>query len=199
MRFASAVVAIACCAAVAVPAAQDQEPRIRALTGPQPANWEPVPLLNAGFEAAPVAGNNCPPNWGCSMHADPHSYLFQVEASQAAEGKQVACIVRVTPEPWSLMTQYVAALPLRGARARVSVAVRIESGQELKAGPWIAVRGGSGQTLAMNETPLAATQGWQRVSAEVPVASDAFGMEIGVTQQGGGRACFDDVRVEVLR
>jgi hypothetical protein len=193
---------VAALAAAVLPACAARDPAaIESRSEPLVADWRPMPLVNAGLELPPVAGRNCPAQWNCVMHADPSSYRFTVEALDAPEGKQALCIERVRPEPWSTATQGMSAVPLRGARVRVSVAVRIQenSAQGAAAGPWLKVTGGSGQMLEHQERPVTATAGWQRVGVEAAVAGDAFGLELGVTQLGGGRACFDDLRLEVLR
>jgi hypothetical protein len=89
--------------------------------------------------------------------------------------------------------------PMRNTRARVSVAVRIdpETAQGVSAGPWALVRGPLGN-LAFEERPVSSTAGWQRFSVEVPIATNAETIQVGATMLGGGRACFDDVRVEIL-
>ena len=189
-------------AAAVLPACAARDPAaIEGRSEPRAADWRPVALANAGLELPPEAGRNCPPRWNCSMHSDSSSYLFTVEALDAPEGKQALCIDRLKPEPWSVASQPVQAAPLRGGRVRLSVAVRIQeaTARGATAGPWLKVTGGSGQLLEHREAPLAASAGWQRVSIEAPVAADAFGLEVGVTQLGGGRACFDDLRLEVLR
>jgi hypothetical protein len=88
---------------------------------------------------------------------------------------------------------------MRNTRARVSVAVRIDpdTAHGVSAGPWALVRGPLGN-LAFEERPVSSTTGWQRFSVEVPIAANAETIQVGATMLGGGRACFDDVRLEIL-
>jgi hypothetical protein len=197
IRIIAAMLAAAC--GLAVHAARDKQP-IEARTGPHPADSlrGQVPLANAGFEETQGAGANCPPRWGCSMHADPTSFAFRIDApADAPEGKQVMCIERIRPEPWSIATQSLDARPMRGARARLSLMVRIDAPGP-RAGPWMLVRGPHGSLLDFLERPVASTKGWERLEVELPVGADAQGIEVGATMLDGGRACFDDARLEVL-
>ena len=170
----------------------------------EPARSEPlrvsrlVPLTNAGFEAPPRSGERCAAGWACNMHADPESFAFRLDATRAAEGRQSLCVERVRPEPWALATTVVNVTPeLRGRRLRFSMALRVDSAEGAGAGPWFVVHGPQGN-LEHAERPVKSTQGWERVSLEVPVAATAQMVEVGMTLLGGGRACIDDARLEVL-
>jgi hypothetical protein len=165
-----------------------------ALSGPL-ASPRVVPLRNPGFENAPRSGERCPEHWGCTMHSDPDSFRFALELAAPAEGRQSLCIERVRDEPWSLATQEVDARPLRGARLRFSLAVRIDRAEGAGAGPYLVVSGPTGNLLH-EERLLTRTEGWQRVGIDFAVAPTAQTFEIGATLQGGGRVCVDDARLE---
>lgn len=166
-----------------------------------PARSEPlevprlVPLKNAGFESAPRSGERCPEHWGCTMHADPDSFRFSLDRAAPAEGKQSLCIERVTNEPWSLATQAVDAVALRGAKLRFSLAVRVDRAAGPGGGPFLIVHGPTGN-LAHEERLVTRTDGWQRIAVDFSVASAAQIVEIGATLQGDGRVCVDDARLE---
>jgi hypothetical protein len=195
------LVAVSLGAAMALSACAVNDPAPAAGPGdPARGEWRPLALPNAGFELPPEADRNCARRWNCSMHANPSSYVFTVEALDAPEGRQAMCVERVKPEPWSIATQYISAVPLRGARVRVSIAVRIEeaTARGVAAGPWLRVNGLRGELIELRKEPVKATNGWQRVSIEAPIAAEAYTLHVGATQLGGGRACFDEFRLEVL-
>lgn len=154
-----------------------------------------VPLKNARFENAPRSGERCPEHWGCTMHADPDSFRFSLDRAAPAEGRQSLCIERVTHEPWSLATQAVDAVALRGARLRFSIAVRVDRAAGPGAGPFLIVHGPTGN-LAHEERLLTRTDGWQRIAVDFTVAPAAQMVEVGATLQGDGRVCVDDARLE---
>ena len=181
-----AAFAIACAAAIAACAAAAPAAKPRA-----------VVLRNAGFEEPPKAGGRCAEHWSCTMHNDPDAFRFAHEAARAAEGKQALCIERVAPEPWALVTQGVVDPRLRGARLRFSAALRVDRAEGEGAGPWALVHGPHGN-LAHAQRLSKATKGWERIAVEFPVAAAAQLVEVGVTLEGGGRACVDDARLEIL-
>jgi hypothetical protein len=197
MRRAMAVALGVAFASACMAAAPAQKPR------GEPAKSEPlavprvVPLKNAGFENAPRSGERCPEHWGCSMHADPDSFRFSLERSAPAEGKQSLCIERVTNEPWSLATQALDAVALRGAKLRFSLAVRVDRAEGPGAGPFLIVHGPTGN-LAHEERLVTRTDGWQRIAVDFTVAPAAQMVEVGATLQGDGRACVDDARLEFI-
>jgi hypothetical protein len=184
--------AFATACAAAVPA---QKPRgEHAKSGPLEVP-RAVPLKNAGFENAPRSGERCPEHWGCTMHADPDSFRFSLDRATPAEGRQSLCIERVTREPWSLATQAIDAVALRGTRLRFSLAVRVDRAAGPGGGPFLVVHGPSGN-LAHEERLVTRTAGWQRIAVDFTVAALAQRVEVGATLQGDGRVCVDDARLE---
>ena len=197
IRIIAATLAAAC--GLTVHAARDKQ-AIEARSGPHPVDSlrGELALGNAGFEEVLGPGATCPPRWGCSMHADPTSFVFRVEApTDAPQGKQVVCIERIRPEPWSIVTQALDARPLRGARVRLSLMVSIHAAGT-RAGPWILVRGAHGTLIEALERPVESTKGWERLAVELAVPAEAQTLELGATMLDGGRACIDDVRLEVV-
>lgn len=187
-----AVFASACVAAVPV-----QKPRGEpARSGPLEVA-RAVPLKNAGFENASRRGERCAEHWNCTMHADPDSFRFSLDRAAPAEGRQSLCIERVTDEPWSLATQAMDAVALRGAKLRFSIAVRVDRAEGPGAGPFLIVHGPTGN-LAHEERLLTRTDGWQRVGLDFTVAPTAQMVEVGATLQGDGRVCVDDARLEFI-
>ena len=144
------------------------------------------------------AGARCADRWNCTMHADPTSFRYELDAAAAAAGRQALCIERVKPEPWALITQAVDHEPLRGTRLRLSAAVRTPGIDGRGAGPWVLVQGAQGP-IGHFEKLVTKTAGWERVAVEFTVAPTAMVVEIGATLEGGGRACLDDFRLEVLQ
>jgi hypothetical protein len=161
------------------------------------ANVRAVPLRNPGFENAARAGERCPEHWDCTMHSDPDSFRFALDGSAPAQGRQSLCIERLRNEPWSLATQGVDAVALRGAKLRFSLAVRVDRAEGAGAGPFLVVHGPTGNLLH-EERLVTRGDGWQRVGVDFTVAPAARTLELGATLQGGGRVCVDDARLEFI-
>lgn len=180
--------ALAACVAVAGCAAPVATP-------PREAQAPSIALRNAGFESAARAGERCPAEWSCTMHADPNAFRFVLDAASAAEGRQSLCIERVTPEPWAVASQSVPAQSLRGRRLRFSIALRGEKLAGPGAGPWVLVHGPAGM-LAHEERIALAGSAWERRTIEFDVPAQAISLDMGATLQGAGRVCIDDARLE---
>jgi hypothetical protein len=152
-----------------------------------------VAVRNAGFEDIDPA-RACPPGWGCAMHADPSSFRFFAEESSVPAAGKSACIERVTQEPWAVMRQQVRHEQLRGANLRLSMWMRVEGATGPGAGPWVLVEG----PQPVNEMQLAkGTQNWTPAHVDFTVPPNATALVIGATLEGPGKACFDDVRLEI--
>ena len=159
------------------------------------ATASPAALRNAGFEEPMQSGDRCPRGWGCTMHSNPESFRYFVVDGGAAEGRRSLCIERVADEPWALATQRAAPEALRGRRVRLSMAVRGEGLSGAGVGPWILVAG----RPRVHESRVVKARGeWQRLAVEIAVPAGAQAIEVGATLEGGGKACLDDVRLEVL-
>ena len=160
-----------------------------------------VTLRNPGFELAPRSPNSCAERWECTAHADPSSFSFRVEGNQPPpEGKQSFCIDRVGKEPWATVTQPVReAAALHGTTLRLSMMLRLEGTTGEGAGPWVVLHGPSGRMLKHDQKLLKSTTGWQRVALDIEVVPATEIVEIGATLEGPGRACLDDVRLEVVK
>ena len=188
-----AAVATACLAtACAAPAPAPPPAAPRAAAAPPPA----LVLANAGFESEFAAGRACPPRWACSVHADGSSFRFAPD-TPAAEGKQSLLVERVGKEPWATVTQSFRAQALRGQRIRFSLAVRTQGVDGDGAGPWLLVSGDS-EVLDHQVRRIRGTADWQRQSIEITVPAKAEHLSVGATLEGGGRAWFDDARLETL-
>ena len=167
-------------------------PAQKGSAGPSPGA---IALRNPGFEAPPRQGERCPEAWACSMHANPDSFRFVLDAASPAQGSGSACIERVTREPWAVISQSVPAEPWRGRRLRFSIAVRGERLEGPGGGPWVLVNGPMGMLL--HEERIAIAGGaWERRAIEFQVPAQAQALEVGATLQGGGRICIDDARLE---
>jgi hypothetical protein len=154
-----------------------------------------IPTQNASFDQPARPGERCAIHWGCSAHANPDSFRFFHE-----EGARGYCIQSVTSEPWSRMTQGLlkeTAIPLRGARVRYTVWVKLDEVTAGKAGPVIAAQSGSGRRLdnVMNLKPR--EQGVQRIEVEATVPAETFVLEVGVVFEGKGKVCIEDSRLEM--
>lgn len=171
-------------------------PPAKAATPAQPAAAAPGPvtLRNPGFELDARAGARCATGWSCTMHADPKSFRFFADESG---GRRSFCVEPVTKEPWALLTQGVPHVPLRGARLRFSIAMKLTEGTG-SAGPWAQVRPGAGGRLRTQQKLVKAAD-WESHSVEIDVPADAVTVEVGAMFRGTGRACFDDARLEVLQ
>jgi hypothetical protein len=155
------------------------------------------PLANPGFEEGP-AQRQCPEGWNCLMHADPTSFRFLLDESQPAGGRRSLCIEPVRHEPWAKASQWVIDPRVRGRRVRLSLAVRTEHVAGDGAGALIVLHGDSGQVLGTERRLVSGDNGWRRVSAELVVPPATHDIELGAVLEGSGRACFDDVRLEVI-
>lgn len=155
----------------------------------------PLALRNGGFEEGIPPNGRCPTGWSCTMHADPDSFRFAIEEAHAAEGRRSLCIERVTDEPWALATQALPPGAVRGKRLRLSMAMKVEALSGPGAGPWMLIQGRPRQH---DSRLVRATQGWQRVALEFDVPTAAEVIEVGATLEGAGKACLDDVRIEVF-
>ena len=187
-----ACIATACAAPATTPAPVTVSP---------PAKAAPLPLTyaiaNASFEEAFPPGRGCPPRWGCSVHADGSSFRFAPDAAGAVEGRQSLLVERVGKEPWATVTQSFKAEPLRGQRVRFSPAVRAQGVEGDGAGPWLLVNGG-GEVLDHQVRRVVGTANWQRQVIEIVVPPRAEYLSVGGTLEGGGRAWFDDAKLEIL-
>ena len=150
-------------------------------------------LVNAGFEEPALPGRECAPRWECSAHANIASFRFAV-ASGGATGNASFCVERVGNEPWALVTQAFHTRALADKRLRLSMAVRAQ-GLEGGAGPWAQSQGGRAHAQKL----VKSTNGWERLAVDLDVPAESSLVVLGATLEGGGRACFDDVRLEVLR
>ncbi len=154
-------------------------------------------LVNAGFEAGFAARGACPERWACSVHADGSSFRFVPDTSTFSEGRQSLLVERVGKEPWAIVTQTFRAQSLRGQRVRFSIAVRTQDVDGEGAGPWLLMNGGE-VVLDHQIRHVKGTRDWQRHAIEVVVPPRADTLSVGATLEGGGRAWFDDAKLEVL-
>ena len=157
-----------------------------------------VALANPGFEEA-APPDRCAPGWNCSMHADPNSFRFFVDAGGASGGGHSLCIEPVTREPWGKATQAVVDPSIRGRRIRFSAAVRTVGVAGRGAALQAVVHGNSGQILAVREEWTTGTRPWQRLAFEMDVLAATHDVEMGVALEGTGRACMDDALLEIVR
>ena len=154
-----------------------------------------IRLRNAGFEAPPRPSERCPAEWSCTMHADPNSFRFALDAGSPAEGSRSLCIERVTAEPWAVISQSVQAQPLRGRKLRFSIAMRGANLAGPGAGPWVHVNGTWGMLLHEERVAILGPR-WERRAIEFTVPADAQALDVGATLLGAGRVCVDDARLE---
>jgi hypothetical protein len=162
----------------------------------------PLPSLalrNAGFEDPPRTPNYCANRWDCSAHADPSSFTFTVTDGAVAEGKQSMCMQRVGQEPWATVTQAVHDAALQGGTLRLSMMLRLEGVSGEGAGPWVVLHGPSGRMLKHDQKLFKGTATWQRTTLDIEVLPGTEAVEIGATLEGPGKACIDDVRLEVVK
>ena len=156
-------------------------------------------LRNAGFEAPPRSPNYCADRWDCSVHADPSSFTFTVVSAQAAEGAQAMCVERVGREPWATISQGIHDTGTRGMTLRLSLSMRLDGVTGEGAGPWVVLQGPGGRTLKHDQKLRKSTQGWERATLEFEVPPTTEILEVGMTLEGPGRACIDDVRLEIVK
>lgn len=156
-----------------------------------------IALKNPGFETGSDPQRPCAQGWDCTMHADPNSFRFFHDERSPALGKRSFCIEPITREPWALVTQGIHNPAFRGSVVRLSMAVRVDGVSGKGAGPWILIQTPGGGKV--HEQKLVnGTRAWQRVEVEVAVPANAQIIEVGATLEGPGRACLDEVRLEVV-
>jgi hypothetical protein len=156
-------------------------------------------LRNAGFESPARTPNHCAERWDCTVHADPGSFTFSVQDHAPAEGRQAMCVQRVGKEPWATLTQGVHDASLQGATLRLSMMLRLEGVSGDGAGPWVVLHGPGGRMLKHDQKLLQGTTGWARAAIDIEVLPGTEIVEVGATLEGPGKACIDDVRLEVLK
>ena len=149
-------------------------------------------VANGDFEAAPPGGSNCPPQWHCTMHADPKSFGFVVDEAVAASGKRSLRIERLKNEPWGLAFQNAPVADLRGRAMRLSAKVRVADATGGGGGLFLAIDSPTG--LALHEQRLSnGTREWHAATIEFVVPANATRIRIGAIQEGPGRTWIDDV------
>lgn len=190
----AAVAMLAGCAAMPPPPPATPASPAAAKTPPAPA---PLPatviVRNASFEDADP-GRACAPGWDCTAHAGTESFRFFAVGGGAAAGQRSFCVERVTPEPWALVRQLVRHERLLGANLRLTLSVRVEGADGPGAGPWVLVEG----PQVVNSSRLVrGSANWAPAFVDFAVPRDATALIVGATLEGPGRACFDDVRLEV--
>ena len=176
--------AAAACA-VAPGGAPESVPGMRALA-----------LRNPGFEEPERPAETCPVAWDCSMHNNVDSYRFVGDTANPAAGRRSLCVQQVMPEQWALMTQVIRDPALQDHRIRLSMLVWRQDGDGPGAGPFVQAFGSRGG-LADAKRLVSRTRGWERVAVELEVPLAADYLVAGFSQEGGGRSCVDDVRLEV--
>ncbi len=155
-----------------------------------------VPLANPGFETPGPAGD-CPAGWLCASHAGARSHAYRLDAASAA-GRFAFCADGLDDRNWAQVFQNVPAERLRGARLRLSVAVRIAKDRGEGAGPILIAQGGDGSTVATDQKLLRDTGGWRRLATELVVPPNAVQLQAGVLFESRGTACIDDFLLEIL-
>jgi len=187
----AAAMMAAACAGSSGPAPTARSTPVAA--SPAPASLAAPALRNPGFEDPVVAGARCPPRWECSAHVDVTSFRFSVSNEAAAAGSGSMCIERVGNEPWALATQAFHTIAMRGQRLRLSMGVRAQ-GLDGGAGPFIQSQGGRAHAQKL----VKSTSGWERIEVDLAVPADSNLLVVGAVFEGGGKACFDDVRLELV-
>lgn len=156
-----------------------------------------VAVGNAGFED-PGEGpprRNCPPQWWCTMHADPTSFKF-ASVPDGPSGRHLR-VERVKNEPWALVTQVIPSKGLEGRTLRVSADVATRSMKDGDgAGPVVRLYVPGGRVSAAEKTLRAPGAGWGRVVVEIKVPKGIELVEIGLVMYGDGVADFDNIAVE---
>ena len=195
-RGASSVIAVALAATgCATPGEAPVAKAAPAVQAPGAAQPRFPALRNPGFEVEALRGARCAAGWNCTMHNDPNSFRFFVDAT---DGRRSFCVEPVKREPWALVTQGGFEPALRGARLRFTVDLRLADVAGAGAGPWAQVRR-TGAPLQTHQKLLKGSAPWESHSVEFDVPANAETVEVGVMLRGTGRACFDDARLEVLR
>lgn len=192
-----AVLVAGCAAAPPAPVAPVSAVPARSAFPIAPAG--PVTLKNPGFELDMHPLATCATDWYCTMHADPKSFRFFIDDAQPASGKRSYCIEPVKKEPWAIVSQGIHDRSLNGARVRLTLAVRLDNVEGGGAGPYLSIQGAGGKNRGGAVKLEKGTRGWQDQSVELEVPDDAVIISLGAMLRGTGRACIDDVRLEVLR
>ena len=156
-----------------------------------------VALANASFETPPPAPGLCAAGWYCGTHAGSTSHRFRVDSGTA--GGAAFCADRLEKENWALLNQLVPAESLRGARVRLSMAVRAEADATAPgAGPVLLADGADSNAVMHEQRLVNRTRGWERLAVEGVVPEKAWRLKVGALFDADGTVCVDDVRLEVL-
>lgn len=154
----------------------------------------PLPGRNLDFAAWSAAG--APEGWGFSPTPG-----YRIERDCASAPSGLPCAIRIEGKPTSSSSQplgqAIAPGSSLGAGALLTGWVRTQDvvGQ---AALWLRVDGEGGRMFKldnMGERGVKGTQGWSRVSVQVPVAGNAHMLAFGVMLSGSGTAWFADLRL----
>jgi hypothetical protein len=116
-----------------------------------------------------------------------------------ATGRAAFCTDRLEKENWALLNQFVSAESLRGARVRLSMAVRADAEATAPgAGPFLLAEGMDSNTVMHAQRLVNRTRGWERIAVEGVVPDKAWRLKVGALFDADGTVCVDDVRLEVL-
>jgi hypothetical protein len=154
-------------------------------------------LKNGDFAMSPLPGRDCPPQWWCTVHADPSAFRFGLETDPRSGARQLR-VERVKNEPWALVSQFVPGQSLVGKRIRLSVSVDAALVEGEGAGLVLILRSIDDRVLGHGRRLQARSAGWQSVAVELDVAPGTAIVSANLAVEGGGVARFDDARLEVL-
>jgi hypothetical protein len=150
-------------------------------------------VRNGGFEERDPA-RPCPMAWDCVAHNDSLAFRYTAESGATPGGGRSLCIERVKPEPWVVVRQVVRHERLLGSTLRLSMNVRRDGASGAGAGPWVLIEG----PRLVNESVLVnGSAPWAPAVVEFTIPRDATSLIVGATLEGPGKACFDDVRLEL--
>jgi len=165
---------------------------------PQPAVAAAAELLkNGDFALSPSPNRDCPPQWWCTVHADPAAFRFGLERDPRS-GKRLLRVERVGNEPWALVSQVVPARSLAGKRIRLRVRVDTSGFEGEGAGAVLVLRSLGDEVLAHERHLQPRMAGWQTVAVELVVVPGTETVSAGLAVEGGGVVRFDEARLEVL-
>ena len=154
-------------------------------------------MANASFETPPSGAGQCATGWYCGTHAGSTSHRYRMDSGPV--GRAAFCTDRLEKENWALLYQFVPAESLRGARVRLSVAVRADAEATAPgAGPFLLAEGMDSNAVMHEQRLVNRTRGWERLAVEAVVPEKAWRLKVGALFDADGTACVDDVRLEVL-
>ena len=155
-----------------------------------------IPLVNPGFEEAPVAGAWVP-GWTFSQHVGNEAYEGAVDDEVAAEGKKSLRLRRYAPQVYGALFQHVALSGHAGETIELSARLKTK---DLGPKGWMLVLTVIASTgnQQFRAKPLTGTQEFTEVKVSGKLPEGVEGVDVGALLRDAGTGWIDDVHLRLL-